>query len=214
MSHLLLEGPALLTFGAVASKGAFVQYHNTKICVMNHANNLLSVINATIPFFVFLVCNQQFRHMSTLFLRFLTTNALHRHKKLSTTLCNTAATTTMPFPSPRLPTVSNINEKTNNNLLYFRSLKLPKDQLYYNENKLTKIDRTKSSVVKHIMETKTITQPMRLNRQYSEAQLLIQTSNNTSTVNNVATNCETKLIYNNNNLLNKEVNVQKINKHN
>lgn len=52
MSHLLLEGPALLTFGAVAIKGAESGQHDTNICIFNHVNNLLCILNATIPFFV------------------------------------------------------------------------------------------------------------------------------------------------------------------
>lgn len=47
---------------------------------MNHTNNLLSVINATIPFFVFLICNQQFRRMSIIFLRFPISNAIQNHR--------------------------------------------------------------------------------------------------------------------------------------
>lgn len=43
LSHLLLEGPALFTFGAVALKGGDSHLHNFKICIMLHANNLLSV---------------------------------------------------------------------------------------------------------------------------------------------------------------------------
>uniref|UniRef100_A0A915DWU6 G-protein coupled receptors family 1 profile domain-containing protein n=1 Tax=Ditylenchus dipsaci TaxID=166011 RepID=A0A915DWU6_9BILA len=68
LSHLMLEGPALLTFGAVALKGASSQHHNANICIINNTNNLLSVINATIPFFVFVLCNQQFRKMSSVYL--------------------------------------------------------------------------------------------------------------------------------------------------
>uniref|UniRef100_A0A7E4VLQ2 G_PROTEIN_RECEP_F1_2 domain-containing protein n=1 Tax=Panagrellus redivivus TaxID=6233 RepID=A0A7E4VLQ2_PANRE len=69
VSHLLFEGPALLTFGAAALKGAGSESHNTTTCILNHANNLLSMVNATIPFFVFLACNQQFRHMTLVYLR-------------------------------------------------------------------------------------------------------------------------------------------------
>uniref|UniRef100_A0AC34FBE7 G-protein coupled receptors family 1 profile domain-containing protein n=1 Tax=Panagrolaimus sp. ES5 TaxID=591445 RepID=A0AC34FBE7_9BILA len=79
LSHLLLEGPALLTFGAAALKGAGSEKHNTTMCILNHANNLLSVVNATIPFFVFLACNQQFRHMALVYLRAQT--ECHREKK-------------------------------------------------------------------------------------------------------------------------------------
>lgn len=171
---MLLEGPALLTFGAVASKGAFVQYHNTEICVMNHANNLLSVINATIPFFVFLVCNQQFRQMSALFLRFPTSDALQRHKKYSTT----SAVTTMPFPSPRLPTVSSIGERNDSNLSNFRSQKQIKDTLYYNGNNAKKLNQTKSSDAAQPSQIKTAAQSSRLSRRYSETELLIQPSSN------------------------------------
>lgn len=69
LSHLLLEGPALLTFGAAAIKGASSEQHNLAMCVINHMCNLLSVVNATIPFFVFLACNQQFRQMCIVYLK-------------------------------------------------------------------------------------------------------------------------------------------------
>jgi len=39
------------------------------ICVLNQANNLLSVVNATIPFFVFLMCNEQFKYMTVTYLK-------------------------------------------------------------------------------------------------------------------------------------------------
>ncbi|CAD5215756.1 unnamed protein product [Bursaphelenchus okinawaensis] len=79
LSHLLFEGPALLTFGAAAIKGTDSDQHNLTICILNHTNNLLSVINATIPFFVFLACNQQFRNMSTIYLKAQT--ELRREKR-------------------------------------------------------------------------------------------------------------------------------------
>uniref|UniRef100_A0A1I7YP68 G_PROTEIN_RECEP_F1_2 domain-containing protein n=1 Tax=Steinernema glaseri TaxID=37863 RepID=A0A1I7YP68_9BILA len=69
LSHLFLEGPALLTIGAAALKGAGSSAHNDSICKLNHGNNLLSMVNATIPFFVFLVCNHQFRHMTKVYLQ-------------------------------------------------------------------------------------------------------------------------------------------------
>ncbi|VDN06188.1 unnamed protein product [Thelazia callipaeda] len=69
LSHLLLEGPALLTFAAAAEKGANSSDHGNNICILTHGNNLLSVINATIPFFVFLACNEQFRRMSVVFIQ-------------------------------------------------------------------------------------------------------------------------------------------------
>lgn len=43
LSHLLLEGPALFTFGAVGLKGGASKLHNSTICIMLHLNNLLSV---------------------------------------------------------------------------------------------------------------------------------------------------------------------------
>ncbi|KAI6201210.1 G-PROTEIN-RECEP-F1-2 domain-containing protein [Aphelenchoides besseyi] len=64
LSHLLLEGPAVLTYSVLAIKGTL-----KKMCILNHIINFLSIINATIPFFVFLVCNQQFRQMSTIYLK-------------------------------------------------------------------------------------------------------------------------------------------------
>ncbi|OZC08153.1 hypothetical protein X798_04846 [Onchocerca flexuosa] len=69
LSHLLLEGPALLTFAAVARKGADSSEHGNNICILAHGNNLLSVINAATPFFVFLAFNEQFRRMSLAFIR-------------------------------------------------------------------------------------------------------------------------------------------------
>ncbi|VDK68674.1 unnamed protein product [Onchocerca ochengi] len=69
LSHLLLEGPALLTFAAVARKGADSSDHGNNICILAHGNNLLSVINAATPFFVFLAFNEQFRRMSLVFIR-------------------------------------------------------------------------------------------------------------------------------------------------
>jgi hypothetical protein len=69
LSHLLFEGPAFLTFAAAAMRGAESDQHNTTMCILNHVNNLLSIINSTIPFFVFLLCNEQFRHMSTIYLK-------------------------------------------------------------------------------------------------------------------------------------------------
>ncbi|VDP12563.1 unnamed protein product [Onchocerca flexuosa] len=69
LSHLLLEGPALLTFAAVARKGADSSEHDNNICILAHGNNLLSVINAATPFFVFLAFNEQFRRMSLAFIR-------------------------------------------------------------------------------------------------------------------------------------------------
>ncbi|KHN79813.1 hypothetical protein Tcan_07570 [Toxocara canis] len=69
LSHLLLEGPALLTFGAAALKGSGSAGHNTTMCMLNHGNNSLSVLNATIPFFVFLACNEQFREMTYTYIK-------------------------------------------------------------------------------------------------------------------------------------------------
>jgi hypothetical protein len=37
--------------------------------MLNAGNNLLSVLNATLPFFVFLACSQQFRRMTLIFLQ-------------------------------------------------------------------------------------------------------------------------------------------------
>lgn len=69
VSHLLLEGPATLTHAAVALKGASSSEHHYMMCVLNNAINILSIVNATIPFFVFLLCNEQFRHMTVMFLK-------------------------------------------------------------------------------------------------------------------------------------------------
>lgn len=69
LSHLLLEGPALLTFAAVARKGSDSSDHGQSMCMLAHGNNLLSVVNATMPFFVFLAFNEQFRRMSLVFIQ-------------------------------------------------------------------------------------------------------------------------------------------------
>ncbi|WKY16901.1 hypothetical protein Q1695_001481 [Nippostrongylus brasiliensis] len=69
VSHLLLEGPATLTHAAVALKGASSSEHHYMMCVLNNAINILSIVNATIPFFVFLLCNEQFRHMTVMYLK-------------------------------------------------------------------------------------------------------------------------------------------------
>ncbi|CAB3399110.1 unnamed protein product [Caenorhabditis bovis] len=66
ISHLLLEGPATLTHAASAIKGEDYSY---LMCLMNHGNNFLSLFNATIPFFVFLIYNQQFRHMTIMYIK-------------------------------------------------------------------------------------------------------------------------------------------------
>ncbi|KAK6109944.1 7 transmembrane receptor (rhodopsin family) protein [Brugia pahangi] len=87
LSHLLLEGPALLTFAAVARKGANSSDHGNNICILAHGNNLLSVINAATPFFVFLAFNEQFRRMSLVFIqvhfiprRFMKKTSVPSHK--------------------------------------------------------------------------------------------------------------------------------------
>ncbi|CAJ0949813.1 unnamed protein product, partial [Mesorhabditis belari] len=64
MSHLLLEGPATLTHAAAAIDGS---EHPHMWCVLTHMNNFLSLLNATIPFFVFFVCSEQFRHMTQMY---------------------------------------------------------------------------------------------------------------------------------------------------
>ncbi|CAD6184991.1 unnamed protein product [Caenorhabditis auriculariae] len=68
LSHLLLEGPATLTHAASAVQG---EDYSLMLCVLNHGNNLLSLVNATIPFFVFLLYNEQFRHMTCMYLKAL-----------------------------------------------------------------------------------------------------------------------------------------------
>ncbi|VDK47963.1 unnamed protein product [Anisakis simplex] len=137
LSHLLLEGPALLTFGAAALKGtpfdrvrlislllselnAVVSNfgsgsanHNTTMCMLNHGNNLLSVLNATIPFFVFLACNEQFRHMTCIYVKaHLILNQARKHTFIAETACRRQRTTTTlqgrPDPyEPRLLLNSN-----------------------------------------------------------------------------------------------------------
>ncbi|GMT36939.1 hypothetical protein PFISCL1PPCAC_28236, partial [Pristionchus fissidentatus] len=67
LSHLLLEGPAVLTYSfAALTSGQNVEF---LWCVINHAINLASAVNATIPFFVFLLCSEQFRHMTTVYIK-------------------------------------------------------------------------------------------------------------------------------------------------
>uniref|UniRef100_A0A915PN59 G-protein coupled receptors family 1 profile domain-containing protein n=1 Tax=Setaria digitata TaxID=48799 RepID=A0A915PN59_9BILA len=89
LSHLMLEGPALLTFAAVARKGANSSDHGNNICILAHGNNLLSVINAATPFFVFLAFSEQFRRMSLVYIQvhlmprtFMKKESVPRHKKL------------------------------------------------------------------------------------------------------------------------------------
>ncbi|VDO23401.1 unnamed protein product [Heligmosomoides polygyrus] len=50
-------------------RGASSSEHHYMMCVLNNAINILSIVNATIPFFVFLLCNEQFRHMTVMFLK-------------------------------------------------------------------------------------------------------------------------------------------------
>ncbi|KAF8354453.1 hypothetical protein PRIPAC_96076 [Pristionchus pacificus] len=67
LSHLLLEGPAVITYSVAAlTSGQGVDY---LWCVVNHAINLASAVNATIPFFVFLLCSEQFRHMAGVYIK-------------------------------------------------------------------------------------------------------------------------------------------------
>ncbi|KAI6241547.1 G-PROTEIN-RECEP-F1-2 domain-containing protein [Aphelenchoides fujianensis] len=77
LSHLLLEGPAVLSHGYAAIKGT--EGATQSLCIVNHVNNLLSVVNATIPFYIFFLCNEQFRCMSTIYLKAQT--ELRREKK-------------------------------------------------------------------------------------------------------------------------------------
>jgi hypothetical protein len=65
--------------GAAALRGAESDEHSQTTCILTHINNLLSIVNATIPFFVFLACNEQFRHMSTIYLKAQT--ELRREKR-------------------------------------------------------------------------------------------------------------------------------------
>ncbi|MCP9266326.1 hypothetical protein DINM_021857 [Dirofilaria immitis] len=83
LSHLLLEGPALLTFCCCADSSD----HGNNICILAHGNNLLSVVNAATPFFVFLAFNEQFRRMSLVFIqvhlvprRFMKKESVPTHK--------------------------------------------------------------------------------------------------------------------------------------
>uniref|UniRef100_A0A914VR53 G-protein coupled receptors family 1 profile domain-containing protein n=1 Tax=Plectus sambesii TaxID=2011161 RepID=A0A914VR53_9BILA len=69
LAHLLLEGPALLTFAAAALKGSKTERHDVAMCLLNTGNNFLSIVNATIPFFLYLACNDQFRRMTCVYLR-------------------------------------------------------------------------------------------------------------------------------------------------
>ncbi|EGT47016.1 hypothetical protein CAEBREN_04122 [Caenorhabditis brenneri] len=65
-THLFFEGPATLTHSASAFQG---DNYGELMCLLNHGNNLGSLVNATIPFFVFLFCNQQFRHMTVMYVK-------------------------------------------------------------------------------------------------------------------------------------------------
>ncbi|KHJ93253.1 hypothetical protein OESDEN_06842 [Oesophagostomum dentatum] len=53
----------------VSFAGASSSEHHYMMCILNNANNILSMVNATIPFFVFLICNEQFRHMTTMYIK-------------------------------------------------------------------------------------------------------------------------------------------------
>ncbi|CAI5449959.1 unnamed protein product [Caenorhabditis angaria] len=66
--HLLLEGPATISHVVSAVEKTEVSY---MMCVINHSNNLLCLVNATIPFFVFLMYNEQFRHMTVMYIKAL-----------------------------------------------------------------------------------------------------------------------------------------------
>uniref|UniRef100_A0A0N5ARR4 G_PROTEIN_RECEP_F1_2 domain-containing protein n=1 Tax=Syphacia muris TaxID=451379 RepID=A0A0N5ARR4_9BILA len=94
MSHLLLEGPASLTFGIAALKGTGDMKINSTMCMINHSNNLLSIINATIPFFVYLICNKQFRCMASVFITAIcSTNPTHKRILLAQACARTRSIT-------------------------------------------------------------------------------------------------------------------------
>ncbi|KAI6177028.1 G-PROTEIN-RECEP-F1-2 domain-containing protein [Aphelenchoides bicaudatus] len=63
---------------SVAVRGSESGQH-TNICIFNHINNLLCVVNATIPFFVFISCNDSFRNLSMIYLKAQT--ELRREKR-------------------------------------------------------------------------------------------------------------------------------------
>ncbi|KAL3103088.1 hypothetical protein niasHS_002274 [Heterodera schachtii] len=66
VSHLLLEGPAALGYAFFALRGASMPDQREWMCALTASNNVLSALNATIPFFLFLFCSAQFRQMSVL----------------------------------------------------------------------------------------------------------------------------------------------------
>ncbi|CAI2353622.1 unnamed protein product [Caenorhabditis sp. 36 PRJEB53466] len=66
LTHLFFEGPATLTHSASAIQG---EDYSFLMCILNHGNNLASLLNATIPFFVFLFCSNQFRHMTVMYIK-------------------------------------------------------------------------------------------------------------------------------------------------
>jgi hypothetical protein len=65
---LLLEGPGTLCYVLFAIRGADVQAQAGWVCVLSAANNVLSALNASIPFFLFLICSSQFRKMSAVYI--------------------------------------------------------------------------------------------------------------------------------------------------
>uniref|UniRef100_A0A914GYB4 G-protein coupled receptors family 1 profile domain-containing protein n=1 Tax=Globodera rostochiensis TaxID=31243 RepID=A0A914GYB4_GLORO len=82
VSHLLLEGPAALGYGFFALRGASMPDQREWMCALTAANNVLSALNATIPFFLFFLCSSQFRRMFTVCIQ-TRTFALGRSLKVS-----------------------------------------------------------------------------------------------------------------------------------
>ncbi len=66
LCHLIFEGPALCVFAMAAIRGSRASRHEDIFCLLHVVTNFLSAVNATIPFFLFLCCNQQFRREATL----------------------------------------------------------------------------------------------------------------------------------------------------
>ena len=69
ISHLLLEGPGTVCYILFAIHGADVRAQAKWVCVLSSINNVLSALNASIPFFLFLICSSQFRHMSVVYIK-------------------------------------------------------------------------------------------------------------------------------------------------
>ena len=61
ISHLVFEGPASCSFLLGAIYGSSQKKSFENLCIANVVTNFLTVFNAAIPFYLFLIVNRQFR---------------------------------------------------------------------------------------------------------------------------------------------------------